>query len=141
MKNRPWLQAVALVLLAILPALASAFLHPRRPAWSREVLAKDEITLDSAKAIPGVIWIDARSAAAFQTDHIPGAFSLNEDDWNTLLLKFSVEFQPTQTLVVYCDSLECNASRAVAERLRKELGAEKVFVLKGGWQSWKAAKK
>lgn len=141
MKNRPWLQAVAIVLLAILPALASAFLHPRRPAWSREVLAKDEITLDSAKAIPGVIWIDARSSATFQTDHIPGAFSLNEDDWNTLLLKFSVEFQPTQTLVVYCDSLECNASRAVAARLRKELGADKVFVLKGGWQSWKAAKK
>ena len=141
MKSRPWLQAVAIVLLAIFPALASAFLHPKRPAWSREVLAKDEISVESARAISTVVWIDARSSVAFETDHIPGAFSLNEDDWNQSLLKFSSEFQPTQTLVVYCDSLECNASRAVAERLRKELGADKVFVLKGGWQSWQRAKK
>ena len=132
---------MTIVLLASLPAVATAFLHPKRPAWSRETLAEDEITLADAKQKSGVIWIDARPSDAFAAEHIPGALSLNEDEWNTLLPKFAVEFQPTQTLVVYCDSLECNASHAVAERLRKELGAEKVFVLKGGWQTWKTGKK
>ena len=103
-------------------------------------MAKDEISVAAAKATPNVVWIDARPATSYAAEHIPGAFSLNEEDWNTLHMRFAVEFQPTQTLVVYCDSLECNASRVVAERLRKELGAEKVFVLKGGWESWQAQK-
>lgn len=138
MKNQPWLQVLAIGLLAVLPALAAAVLHPKRPAWSRETLAADEITLATATAMPGVVWVDARSAAAFATEHIPGAFSLNEDKWN--LLPLALGFQPAQPIVVYCDSVECNASRQVAGRLRKELGAKKVWVLKGGWQSWKAGK-
>jgi rhodanese-related sulfurtransferase len=137
---RPWRQALAIVLLAVLPALASAFFHPKRPAWSRETLAKDEVTVAMAQGMEGVVWVDARPAKAFAVEHIPGAFSLNEDGWNHLLLPFAMQFQPEQTIVVYCDSLECNASHQVAARLRKELGAQKVFVLKGGWESWKAAK-
>ena len=140
MKNKPWLQVFAIALVAIFPALVSTFFHPKRPAWTREALAKDEITLESAQAIPNVVWIDARTSADFEREHIPGAFLLNEDEWNSLLGKFAVEFQPDQTLVIYCDSLECNASRKVAERLRKELGAEKIYLLKGGWESWKARK-
>ncbi len=138
MKNHPWLQALAIVLLAALPALTAAFFHPKRPAWSRETLAKDEVTLATAQATSNVIWLDARSEAAYAREHIPGAVSLNEDRWN--LLPLAVQFQPDQTFVVYCDSLECNASHQVAARLRKELGAQKVFVLKGGWAAWKTKK-
>ena len=140
MKNRPWLQLLAIGLLAILPALAAAVFHPKRPSWSRETLAKDEITVSTATAIKNVVWVDARSATVYAAGHIPGAFLLNEEDWNSLLLTFAIQYQPEQTLVIYCDSLECNASHAVAERLRKELGVQKIFVLKGGWQSWKAEK-
>ncbi len=129
---------LVIALLAALPALAASVFHPNRPAWSREVLAPDEITPREAMALTEVVWIDARSRKAFAAEHVPGAFSLNEDEWNQSLLTFASHFQPGQTLVVYCDSLECNASHQVAARLRKELGAEKVRVLKGGWAAWKA---
>jgi len=38
--------------------------------------------------------------------------------------------------VVYCSSLNCNASREVARRLRDEAQLKNVFVLEGGWEEW-----
>jgi hypothetical protein len=40
-------------------------------------------------------------------------------------------------IVVFCGSAACDASHHVAERLRNEAGLPDVWVLTGGWESWK----
>lgn len=133
---KPWKQAAFLCGLALLPALPTALFHPKKPAWTREALGPGEVTLETALSLPNRVWLDARRASDFSAGHIPGALPLNEDAWNALLPAVAMQYQPGQNLVVYCDSLECDTSQRVAERLRRELGAEKVFILKGGWQTW-----
>ena len=84
--------------------------------------------------------VDARSKTSFEKDHIPGAVLLNEDQWDELLPGVLTAWWPGQSIVVYCDDKLCDSSNAVAKRLR-ETGLGPVFVLKGGWEAWKAEKK
>lgn len=74
-KAVPWL-----LLAALIPAALSAWLHPRRPLWlnSAEV---NEVSVMSVRSRADVVWIDARSEAAFSGGHIPGAISLPVDGW------------------------------------------------------------
>jgi rhodanese-related sulfurtransferase len=128
-------QALALALLASLPAAGAAFFNPNRPAWQ-----SDEVTPALAQAWgEKVLWLDARAQADFDTAHIPGALPLNEDAWNALLPDVLAAWDPEKTVVVYCSSLSCHTSREVALRLRSEVGLPAVFVLEGGWESWKKA--
>jgi rhodanese-related sulfurtransferase len=125
-------QAAAILLLAMLPAVASALWHPRRPAWQ-----SDEVTLAAASAWgKNVLWVDARPDADFARAHIPGALPLNEDRWDDLLPHVIDQWDPSRKVVVYCSTLSCQASRDVARRLREEVSLPNVFVLQGGWEAW-----
>ncbi|MCC7205586.1 MAG: rhodanese-like domain-containing protein [Phycisphaeraceae bacterium] len=98
-----------------------------------------EVDLAQALAwdrLQALIWIDARSEAAYAQQHIPGAILLNEDQWDELFPAFFARWQPGLEVVVYCDSSLCDASYQVAERLRKDLHSDRVHVLHGGWQAW-----
>ncbi len=88
-----------------------------------------------------VMWLDARPDAQFQQEHIPGAILLNEDRWNELLGPMLAAWDPDKHVVVYCSSLSCGASHDVARRLRDEARLSNVYVLRGGWETWQAAKK
>jgi len=131
-------QVVAILLLAILPAIAAGLWHPRRPAWQ-----SDEVTLAVASAwVPDVVWVDARPDADFARAHIPGAVPLNEDRWNDLLPALLDQWEAgsgksPRKIVVYCSSLSCQTSHDVARRLREEAGMPNVFVLQGGWEAWR----
>jgi rhodanese-related sulfurtransferase len=83
-----------------------------------------------------VLFVDARSRQRYEAGHIPGAILLNEEQWDTLFPAFSDAWDPDKTIVVYCDGGGCEASQEVAARLRKALGVETIFVLKGGWPAW-----
>jgi rhodanese-related sulfurtransferase len=126
-------QVIALLLLALLPAIATGLWHPRRPAWQ-----SDEVTLSAASAWGAdILWIDARPDADFARAHIPGAVSLNEDHWDDLLPAVLDHWDSTsKKIVVYCSSLSCQASHDVARRLREEANIPNVFVLQGGWEAW-----
>lgn len=129
---RAFREAVFLALLAVLPAVGAGFFH-RDLFRSRP----DEVWVARAVAMrPPVLWIDARSASEFAGGHIPEAILLNEDDWDELLPGVLQAWKPGQSAVVYCSSLQCNSSREVARRLR-EIAPEPVYVLKGGWESWR----
>ena len=133
-------QAAGLALLALVPAVATALLHPKRPAFA-ERIREGEITVAGAMANSAdCVWIDARSAAHFAKQHIPGALALNEDAWDELLPAVLQAWPTGRTAIVYCDSRACEASEDVAKRLR-EFGVAPVFVLKGGWEAWLAAQK
>ena len=127
-------QAGLLMLAALLPALAAAFLtHPR---WQQEPAAQDEIALvDAIARTPPVLWVDARSFAEYSRARIPGALPLNEDEWSRLVPEVLNRWSPRQSVVVYCNSIGCDASSHVAKRLR-DAGLSPVYTLHGGWEAW-----
>lgn len=137
MRNR-WLgQAVALLLLAFLPAFGESIFFRQKISWRSAIPASEMVTLAQARAWGDTaIWVDARPDEEFARDHVPGAISLNEDHWNSSLPQFLAAWSPEKKVVVYCSSLSCNASREVARRLRKEAQLQNVFVLEGGWEAW-----
>ena len=133
-------QAASLALLALVPAFATALLHPKRPAFT-DTIREGEIAVADARRSPSdYLWIDARSAARFAERHVPGALPLNEDAWDELLPAVLQGWPTGRPAIVYCDSRECEASEDVAKRLRA-FGVAPVFVLQGGWEAWLAAQK
>ena len=138
--DRPVRQALLILLAALIPAGLTATLHPRRPPWSQETLAPGEERLPTVLTWgEKVLWVDARSVDEYQAEHVPGAILLNLESWDDLLPKFLDDWSPEKKVVVYCSAASCELSREVAERLRKS-GISSVFVLKGGWEAWKAGK-
>lgn len=130
------LRQLALVLaLALLPALVSGAWQLQ---WKKEEpLAPGEVRLATAQMWGDAVqWVDARPRAKYERTHIPGALLLNEDEWDKLVGPFLDAWDADKTLVVYCEGGSCEASQAVAERIRKELKIGGVFVLKGGWAAW-----
>jgi rhodanese-related sulfurtransferase len=129
-----------LVLLAIVPAVATAAWHPRGPLWSEETLLPDEVSVAQAQAWGSrVLWIDARNQLEYQTHRIPGAWHLSMDTWDAQIQGVVEAWRPGVPTVVYCNQRTCAESRHVAEALREEMGWSQVFVLHGGWSAWKTA--
>ena len=140
--RRIFRRAGAILLAALVPALLAAAWHPRRPAWSHERALVAEVawtTVQDWRA--SVLFVDARSVDAYRRQHIPGALSLGERGWEGLLQAVVAAWRPGGRVVAYCDDRGCDASQAIARRLRRELGVNDVFVLKGGWSAWLEAQK
>lgn len=129
-------QAALLFLLALLPAIVSGAWQLR---WSaHEPLAPGEVRADTVRGWGGrVQWVDARPRAQFEAGHLPGALLLNEDEWAALVPAFLDAWDPDRPVVVYCAGGSCEASHAVARRLREELQLGEVHVLKGGLGAWR----
>jgi rhodanese-related sulfurtransferase len=126
-----------MLIAALLPAVVSAVLHPRRPSWDGPPAKAGEVTIETVRAWKQpVLWVDARTQAEFLREHVPGATRLNLQEWDPLFRAFLDAWQPGFTVLVYCDSPSCGLSHEVAERLRAN-GIEPVYVLQGGWQAWK----
>ncbi len=82
-----------------------------------------------------ILWIDARSEAAFALGHIPGAILLDETHWNALLPHFLAQWKDDQYIVVYC-SPGCGLSESVAKRLLDEIGISDVAILEESWTNY-----
>ena len=96
------------------------------------------ITIAEAMTLAPVLWIDARSRAAYTQEHLPGALPLTEDDWETGLVEVLMAWNPEDAIVVYCSTADCDTSIEVAQRLVEEAGLEPVTVLDGGWEAYEA---
>lgn len=130
-------QFLCLVGFAFLPAIGQALYFRSDPAWLARPPDEAEVSLAQAQGWgDAVLWIDARPNEEFAKGHVPGGLSLNEDDWDGLLPAVLAAWGPERKVVVYCSRASCNASHAVAERLRQEAGLQNVFVLPGGWEEW-----
>jgi rhodanese-related sulfurtransferase len=135
-------QAFILIALACLPAIAEGIYFRDKISWQSAIPASELVTVDQARAWgDGAIWVDARPDEEFARDHVPGAFSLNEDRWNELLPQFLPNWSPGKKVVIYCSAASCNAARDVAKRLRDEAQLKEVFVLQGGWEEWLKSRK
>ena len=134
------MEALVIAVLACLPAVGEGVYFRNRVSWQSAIRASELVTVDQARAWgDGAIWVDARPDDEFAADHVPGAFSLNEDHWNELLSQFLPHWSPDKKVIVYCSAHSCNAARDVAKRLRDEAQLKDVFVLQGCWEEWKKA--
>jgi len=79
-----------------------------------------------------IVIIDARSAEAFITEHIPGAINIPHRIMNK---ESTSHLDRSKTYVTYCDGIGCNASTKGAYKL-SELGF-RVKELMGGIDWWK----
>ena len=137
MKLRPLREGLILIAFAFLPAIGEGIYFRDKVSWQTPIPASELVTVDQAHAWgDGAIWVDARPDEEFARDHVPGAFSLNEDHWSELLAQFLPNLSPDKKVVVYCSAESCNAARDVAKRLRDEAQLKDVFVLQGGWEEW-----
>jgi rhodanese-related sulfurtransferase len=134
-------QILYLLLLPILPALAVLSLHPQPPAWNPMALGEGEVDLSIVRDwTDSILWVDARDVTAYEQGHIPGAIHLYEGNFDEQIHVLLDAWHPDMRVVVYCDSRECGASSSLANRLREEFQMDRVYVLKGGWSTWKEAK-
>ena len=141
MIRKAGIQAATLLLAALIPAVLSALLHPKRPAWNHPN-AIPEVSVATASGWgQAVLWIDARSQTEYEKAHIPSAMLLNEENWDSLLSAVLDVWQPGVRIVVYCNSQSCHSSQEVAKRLREEVDLADVYVLRGGWDSWLSSTK
>ncbi len=143
--------AWCLVLAPLPVALATAWWHPRAPAFTAKeraarataaaiVEAQDTLTLDDVRArYADWLWVDARPAAAFAAGHAAGAVRVAEDDWDSGFGELVEAWDGSRPIVVYCAASGCDASVAVARRLRAELGFTEVHALRGGWEALRAS--
>ncbi|MEO0416243.1 MAG: rhodanese-like domain-containing protein, partial [Verrucomicrobiota bacterium] len=83
-----------------------------------------------------VLWIDARKAEKYQTEHFPGAISIPGDDWAEAVFenRAVLESAMNQAVIVYCDGSRCAKSKEVSEKLRQLMGLQQVYVLRGDWR-------
>jgi len=136
-KSRAVREGLILIGLAFLPAIGEGIYFRDKVSWQSPIPASELVTVDQARSWgDSAIWVDARPDEEFSRDHVPGAFSLNEDHWNELLPQFLPNLSPDKKVVVYCSAESCNAAREVAKRLRDEAQVKDVFVLQGGWEEW-----
>jgi rhodanese-related sulfurtransferase len=115
----------------VVPALCGFLIH-----WQSGKLPKlraPEVLVEEAQKWEGTLWVDARSREDYEAKHVEGAVWLNEGEWQEGLPAVLDEWMLGRRVVVYCSSRSCQASHAVARRLREETGWQEIFVLKGGW--------
>ena len=133
-------QVLLLLGLAFLPAIGQAIYYRNLASWHQPPVDSGLVSVAQAKGWGDtVLWVDARPEEAFARGHIPGAILLNEDEWDAQLRTFLTAWSPERKIVVYCSAQSCNASHAVAERLRNEAGLQNIYVLEGGWEGWQKA--
>jgi rhodanese-related sulfurtransferase len=136
-KLRAVREGLLLIAFAFLPAIAEGIYFRDKISWQSPIPASELVTVDQARTWgDGAVWLDARPDEEFARDHVPGAFSVNEDHWNELLPQFLPNWSPGKKVIVYCSAESCNAARDVAKRLRDEAQLTDVFVLQGGWEEW-----
>jgi len=136
-KFRAFREAFIIIAVACLPAIGEAFHFRDKVSWQSAIPASELVTVEQARGWGDTaIWVDARPDDEFAADHVPGAFSLNEDRWNELLPQFLPNWSPGKKVVVYCSAQSCNAARDVEKRLRDDAQLKDVFVLQGGWEEW-----
>lgn len=75
--------------------------------------------------------IDARDAAQYGKEHIPGAVNI---EWRQVLAK-STEIPKNKPVLIYCNTGTLSAQAGFALRVS---GWENVKILQGGFAEWKA---
>jgi rhodanese-related sulfurtransferase len=82
-----------------------------------------------------VVFVDTRSRAAYDQEHIAGAVSVP----NSALDRSAQGLPKDKTLVLYCTCPEEHGALAGAAKLHDRYGYKKLAVLEGGLDAWREA--
>lgn len=86
-----------------------------------------------------VIFVDVRSAFAYEVGHIPGALHLSSHASAARLREVLASYSADSRVIAYCSGSGCQSSSTLAKRLVEESVRDEVYVLTGGWPAWQAA--
>ena len=136
MIHKPLVAAFATLSLLALPiqaedtaSLAAAIEeHLEFAEYGSSIILPEQIP---AEDWPNLLVIDARDAAQFEADHIPGAVNI---EWRKAVAQRD-EIPREKPVVVYCNTGSLSAQAVFALRL---LGWDNVRVLQDGLEGWKA---
>ena len=122
MRARIVIEALAIMMLAVLGGAGTHWLHPRAPTWylTEAPLAEDEVSMAVIKERwkGDVLWIDARISEQFDLEHVPGAISLNEQNFDQTLFDHLERLQDNaKPIIIYCGSEKCQASKKIKQAL------------------------
>lgn len=123
------------------------FVDPREYSGIRFIaLAETEdLFTQRRQGADGLLFIDSRSPGDFAAGHIPGALNVPLErvqrsgkkeaapDWSAML-----GFPGGQTLVIYCEGGDCQASISLAKIIH-DRGYQDIRIFAGGWVEWSAA--
>ena len=85
------------------------------------------------------IFVDVRSAFAYEAGHIPGALHLPSRASMAQLRRALASYSANTRVIAYCSGGGCQSSSTLAKRLVEESVRDEVYVLTGGWPAWQAA--
>jgi rhodanese-related sulfurtransferase len=106
---------------------ANALIQPGEPAEIQAAEAKE-------RHDKGALFLDARPYLFYKLGHIPGSFSLPEDQFEAAFAKLEAQLRDSLDIVVYCSGMGCEASHIVARKLRDK--GMPAVVLHEGWPAW-----
>ena len=85
------------------------------------------------------VFIDVRSAFAYEAGHIPRALHLPSHVSAAHLREMLASYPADSRVIAYCSGGGCQSSSKLAKRLVEESVRDEVYVLTGGWPAWQAA--
>jgi rhodanese-related sulfurtransferase len=80
-------------------------------------------------------FLDARAPADYEAGHIPNAFSLPAEEFDTRYPKVASMLSTDSAIICYCDGVECDLSHRLADAL-KQRGFTNIRILKNAWTEW-----
>ena len=108
---------------------------PPAPALPKGMRGVDLPEARSAFDEHAALFLDARSAEDYAEGHVPGALSLPTHEFDARFPEIAERVEGAQSIIVYCDGVECSDSIHVAERL-VEYEFSDVSVFESGWRAW-----
>jgi len=108
---------------------------PATPALPKGIRSVDLPEARSAFDEHAALFLDARSPEDYAEGHVSGALSLPAYEFDARFPEIADRVEEAQSIVVYCDGVECSDSIHVAERL-VEYGFSDVSVFESGWRAW-----
>ena len=86
-----------------------------------------------------VLLLDARVAAYYQAEHIPGAISLPANSAPAEIATFAAQHPKTTAIIIYCGSTSCPMAHQLADVLVGQHGYSNVKVMPGGFAEYRMA--
>jgi len=86
-----------------------------------------------------ILLIDARVAAYYQAEHIPGAISLPANSVPGDIAAFAAQHPKNAAVIIYCGSTTCPMAHQLADVLVGQHGYSNVKVMPGGFAEYRLA--
>lgn len=116
---------------------AKSFEHPYQSASLSMVI---DVLNDPATDAGLNVFVDARSQAAYEDGHIPGAVRCYHYEAESCIDRVMEYALPADKVIVYCNGGDCTDSRFMCdELLMAGLEMQQLWLFEGGWHEWKSS--